>query len=94
MNNAVMIIMHPENTGRRVIQHNVCPSRNCAVKGKNVPIHRFHSPVHAVENGWVYTKGDMFCPPGEKAKGVWVCPECAKKVKWVAMSCHRKAWGE
>ena len=44
-------------------------------------IREYYSYKHAKENGWKCTDHIKYCPPDQEE--VWVCPECAKKEKWI-----------
>ena len=56
--------------------HNLCAVRECNAKTEE-PIKHYYSWQHAKNEGWKYTKNEIFCEPGKD--GAWICPACAKE---------------
>lgn len=82
-----MIIQTQHRDGGTKRRLHMCPSRkhlhtrypSCTTINEEV-IKEYYSEQHAKDDGWVHTNDIMFCEPGRDF--VWVCPECAKEVKW------------
>jgi hypothetical protein len=50
------------------------------IENNGKSITKYYSEQEAKKAGWMCTRNIMFCEPGKAF--VWVCPDCAKKVKW------------
>lgn len=58
----------------------MCVSRGCTTKPESTP-KKYYSYKHAQDDGWICTDHIQYCPPD--VESVWICPECAKKQKWI-----------
>ena len=57
----------------------MCPCKDCSIDPEStVPM--FYSLKHAEDEGWRFTKDIYYCDPKNK-DGVWICPECCKRVE-------------
>ena len=62
------------------VEHWRCPCRDC--QGIFKHIKKYYSRTHAIDKGWIFTTDIKYSHDGET---VAVCPECAKKQKWLIL---------